>query len=295
MMSSLAAWFSAWRYIHIAAVMQTFGMTLFCAYLAPQDLRTRLRSGLSGTTRILTWLAFISSIMLFALQGGQMGGGWPQVISGQVWYAMLGTAYGEVWLWHMLIALAAVFAVGIRPMTSARHHLLLLAMAGLLASQALVGHAAMRTGLMGALQRLNQIVHLCSAGWWLGGLLPLLMCLPLLRQSSRQDALLALIRFSRGGHIAVALVIASGIINTVLILGQWPVTWSSLYQRLLLIKIAVVAVMVMLAVTNRYGVVPAMARHHPAAIRILTVLTLAEMVLGNLALVLVSIFATLEP
>ncbi|NDL62540.1 copper homeostasis membrane protein CopD [Acerihabitans arboris] len=294
-MLSLAACYSACRYIHIAAIMQAFGMALFCEYLAPSGLRGRLRAALGGTIRIMAWIAMLSAVALLALQAGQMGDGWTQTRSPAVWQAVLGTSFGAVWQWHLPIALAAVSAAGFGTITALRHRLLLAAMAGLLSTQALVGHTAMSEGLRGLLQRLNQIVHLFSAAWWLGGLLPLMICLPLLRQSPRQDALQALIRFSRSGHFAVALVILSGMANTALVLGQWPVDWSAPYQRLLLIKITVVMVMVILAVTNRYGVVPAMARHHPAAIRILTLITLAEMILGNLVLLLVSIFATFEP
>lgn len=294
-MLSLAVCYSACRYIHIAAAMQAFGMALFCEFLAPPALRARLRLSLGAAIRVLAWVALLSAVVLLALQAGQMGDGWAQSLSPVVWRAVLRTSFGAVWQWHMAIALAAVFAAGYGPITATRHRYLLIAMGGLLASQALVGHTAMSEGLRGILQRLNQIVHLFSAAWWLGGLLPLLLCLPLLRQSSRQDALQALIRFSRSGHVAVAAVILTGITNTALVLGQWPVDWSSPYQRLLMIKIAVVSVMVILAVTNRYGVVPAMSRHHPAAIRILTLITLMEMILGNLVLVLVSIFATFEP
>ncbi|HEY0208636.1 copper homeostasis membrane protein CopD [Acerihabitans sp.] len=294
-MLSLAECYSACRYFHIAAVMQTFGTALFCEYLAPPALRDRLRASLGATLRILAWFALATAVILLALQSGQMGDGWAQTLSPAVWSAVLGTSFGTVWLWHMAIAVAALFAAGRGPLTATRSRLLLAAMAGLLASQALVGHTAMSVGLRGVLQRFNQIAHLFSAAWWLGGLLPLLFCLPLLRQAQRPDALRALIRFSRSGHGAVAMVIFTGIANTMLVLGRWPLDWSAPYQRLLLIKIAVVAAMVILAATNRYAVVPAMARRHPAAIRLLTLLTLMEMILGNLVLVLVSIFATFEP
>ncbi|WP_413722654.1 copper homeostasis membrane protein CopD [Sodalis sp. RH23] len=294
-MLSLAECYSACRYLHIAAVMQAFGTALFCEYLAPPALRAGLRASLGAPLRVLAWVALASAVVLLGLQAGQMGDGWTQTLSPAIWAAVLGTAFGTVWLWHMAIALAAVLAAGHGPMTAIRQRALLAAMAGLLASLALVGHTAMSEGLRGVMQRLNQMAHLFSAAWWLGGLLPLLFCLPLLRETARPDALRALIRFSRSGHAAVALVIFTGIVNTALVLGHWPLDGSAPYQRLLLIKIAVVAVMVILAVTNRYAVVPAMARHHPAAIRILTLLTLAEMILGNLVLILVSIFATLEP
>ncbi|MFP3435633.1 CopD family protein, partial [Paraburkholderia sp. SIMBA_061] len=75
----------------------------------------------------------------------------------------------------------------------------------------------------------------------------------------RSDAVSTLIRFSRWGHLAVALVILSGVINSLIILGNWPLDVASPYQRLLLFKTALVALMVMVALANRYAIVPAIS------------------------------------
>ncbi len=294
-MISLAASYSACRFVHIAAIMQGFGIALFCECLAPAGLRGALRNSLGATIRIMAWLSLLTSAGILALQAGQMGDGWPQTLSPAIWLAVLNTAFGSVWLWHLAVALLAVLAAGLHTLTAMRHRLLLAALSVLLVSQALVGHSAMYDGMRGALQRGNQILHLFSAAWWLGCLLPLLICLPRLRGVGRNDALHALVRFSRSAHFAVALVIISGLVNTWLVLGQWPLDWASAYQRLLLFKIAAVVLMVVLAITNRYGVVPAMGRQPKGAIRLLTLLTLAELVLGCAVLLLVSIFSTFEP
>ncbi|MET1028898.1 MAG: CopD family protein [Dongiaceae bacterium] len=105
----------------------------------------------------------------------------------------------------------------------------------------------------------------------------------------------ALRRFSTAGHIAVMLVIASGVINTILILGRWPIDWSSPYQALIACKIAVVVVMVGLAIVNRYGLVPGLSRQRPDALRAIQLGTIAEITLGLCAVGLVSVFGMLEP
>ncbi|XBS68324.1 copper homeostasis membrane protein CopD [Acerihabitans sp. KWT182] len=294
-MLTLAACFSASRYIHVAAVMQLFGITLFSEYLAPAALRQSLRGAFARTVRILAKFSLLTAAIVLALQSGQMGQGWSDTLRPSVWLAVLHTDFGTVWGWHISFALAAVLISGRANLPPWRQRLLLAAASALLLTLALTGHTAMSLGLRGILQRINQIVHLFSAAWWLGCLVPLLWCLPLLRQTAREDAMRALIRFSQSAHGAVALVILTGIINGYLILGQWPPDLSSLYQRMLMIKIAVVVVMVLLAVTNRYRVVPMMSRHPSRAVHYLTILTLAELVLGNAVLILVSIFATLEP
>ena len=294
-MTTLAAFFSASRFIHIAAVMQLFGIGLFTEYLAPSGLRSCLRLSFARTVRILACISLFTALFVFMLQGGQMGEGWQDTFHPAIWLAMLQTDFGLVWIWHIAIALAAVIIVAGPMLSARRQQLLLLAVSGLLITFALTGHTAMSTGLRGGLQRGNQILHLFSAAWWLGCLVPLLRCIPLLSQALRPVAIQALIRFSRSGHAAVALVILTGIVNSCLIIGQWPPDLSSVYQRMLLIKIAVVALMVILAITNRYRVVPMMARHHPHGLRYLSLLTLTEVALGMLVLILVSVFATLEP
>ncbi|MEA9392987.1 copper homeostasis membrane protein CopD [Acerihabitans sp. TG2] len=294
-MLSLAACYSATRFIHITAIMQGFGIALFCECLTPATLRPYMRARLAGIGRFMAVFSLLTALGILILQAGLMGEGWSDTQRPDIWLAVLHTAFGTVWQWHMLLALLAVIIAGRLPLSPVRHRQLLAVYSGLLISMALVGHSAMYDGIRGGLQRANQMVHLLSAAWWLGCLVPLTVCLPLLSQTTRPDALRALIRFSRSAHFAVALVIVSGSVNTALVLGQWPLDWTSRYQLLLMIKMGVVITMVGIAIANRYAVVP-MLRSHPArAIRLLQVLTLTEIVLGGAVLLLVSVFATFEP
>ena len=275
--------------------MQGFGIALFCECLAPAGLRPNLRACLGGISRFMAGFSLLTALGILVLQAGLMADGWPDTQRPHIWLAVLHTAFGAVWQWHILLALLAASIAGRLPLSPVRHRLLLVVYSGLLISMALVGHSAMYEGLRGGLQRVNQMVHLLSAAWWLGCLLPLTVCLPLLRQSTGPDALRALIRFSRSAHFAVALVILSGMVNTSLVLGQWPLDPTSSYQLLLMVKIVVVIAMVGLAIANRYAVVPMLGSHPARAIRLLKILTLTEIVLGGAVLLLVSVFATIEP
>lgn len=294
-MISLATGYAASRFIHVAAVLQLFGIGLFSEWLAPSGLRPQLRRAFGNTARVLAWLVWLTAAGILALQGGQMGQGWADTLRPDIWLAVLHTQFGEVWLWHLSLALAAVIITAAPAQSIWRQRGLLMASGAMVITLALTGHTASGAGLRGVLQQGNQILHLLAAGWWLGSLVPLLWCLPLLRQAARNDALQALIRFSRSGHLAVALVLLTGVLNGYLILKPWPLSLDSLYQRLLLAKVAVVVIMVLLAVTNRYRIVPAMVRHHPKGVYYLTMLTLIELALGSIVLMLVSLFATLEP
>jgi putative copper resistance protein D len=102
-------------------------------------------------------------------------------------------------------------------------------------------------------------------------------------------------RFSTSGHVAVALVIATGLIDTLLVVGKLPLDWSLPYQLLLAAKMALVAVMVGLAVVNRYVFVPRLARNRDGATAAILRATMAEIAIGTAVLALVAWFGTLDP
>jgi putative copper resistance protein D len=104
----------------------------------------------------------------------------------------------------------------------------------------------------------------------------------------------ALSRFSGAGHFAVALVLATGTINTWLIVGGWPVSPDSTYQLLLRTKIMLVLAMVGLAIINRYVLVP-LIESGRWPLKLLCWSTIGEISLGFWVIGLVSYFAMVEP
>ncbi|CAI1633551.1 copper homeostasis membrane protein CopD [Serratia proteamaculans] len=291
---SLATLFVLCRFVHFAAVMLMFGSSLFTALLSPQRLSPYLTRDVRPLLVSCTWLAGLSAVALLAIQAGQMGDGWADTWQLDVWWAVLGTTFGEVWRWHLGISLLALLSLWLAE--PRRTQLLALLSTLLLVSMAFIGHAAMHEGALGALHRVNHALHLLAAGYWFGSLLPLLVCLRYLAQpQSRSDAVTTLIRFSRWGHLAVALVVLTGVINSLIILGSWPLDVDSPYQRLLLFKTALVALMVMVALANRYAIVPAMSSMPQLAQRGLVLACWIEVGLGAGVLLLVSLFATYAP
>ncbi|MBP1129240.1 putative copper resistance protein D [Serratia sp. PL17] len=291
---SLATLFVLCRFVHFAAVMLMFGTSLFTALLSPQRLSPYLTRDVRPLLVSCTWLAGLSAVALLAIQAGQMGDGWADTWRLEVWWAVLGTTFGEVWRWHLGISLLALLSLWLAE--PRRTQLLALLSTLLLVSMAFIGHAAMHEGILGVLHRFNHALHLLAAGYWFGSLLPLLVCLRYLAQpQSRSDAVTTLIRFSRWGHLAVALVVLTGVINSLIILGSWPLNVDSPYQRLLLFKTALVALMVMVALANRYAIVPAMSSMPRLAQRGLVLACWTEVGLGAGVLLLVSLFATYAP
>lgn len=291
------------RFVHFLALMLLFGYGGFAVALSPVAIRDRLIAAGWRATALIAACMLLSAIAMIPLQSAQMGGGWADALDVADWLALRETAFGQVWQWHLIVALFT-FLCSVAPFrahaprpNAIAYTALTVGAAALLGSLGLLGHAAMRQGALGVLQRANHALHLLSAAAWFGGLPPLLRCLRLLRddRAARDAAVLALHRFSTMGHLAVAIVVLTGIANTLLIVGGWPVHVASPYQGLLVLKIAIVAVMIGIALVNRYHFVPSMRRDPVAACRALWAGTWAEILLGAGVLGLVSAFATLDP
>ncbi|KNC94340.1 copper homeostasis membrane protein CopD [Trabulsiella odontotermitis] len=287
----LASFWVALRFIHFATVMVAFGGALYSGWWAPDRLRPLLARRFQHVMRIALAVSAVSTALMLMVQGGLMAGGWPDVLLPDVWFGVMGTRFGNLWLWQIVLAWLSLIIFLLRPERSMRLMLFLLGFQLILLAG--VGHAAMREGLPGVLQRLNHAVHLICASAWFGGLLPFIYCLRLARGRWRQPAIDTMMRFSRYGHLAVAGVIFTGIINAWLIQGT--LISDSAYGDMLLAKCALVALMVVIALVNRYVLVPRLSTNGEQAQQWFIRTTQAEVVLGALVLLAVSLFATWEP
>ncbi|PHM72942.1 copper homeostasis membrane protein CopD [Xenorhabdus sp. KJ12.1] len=318
-MISLEALYVLCRFFHFVVVMLMFGLSLFITLLASGHFSVLIRKRLKSALGISTVLAFITSIVWFIVQAGLMGDGWHDAYQPEIWQAVLGTAFGKVWQWQLLAATLAV--VGILFLrtdagsSQVNHFLLLGCSVVLLSSHAFIGHAAMYEGELGQLLQLNQVVHLLSAGYWFGGLWPFLLCLQFLRLKSSaglnstpgkvggddtknrfyDESVAAMRRFSNYGHLAVFLVIATGIVSSIILIPGWPVfdVPASEYQSMLWLKIILVTIMVILALINRYILVPKLKQK--GRYELLMINSWLEIILGTTALLCVAIFATEPP
>ena len=292
---SLASLFVICRFVHVVSVMQLFGACVFTRLLSPEGFSAILAR--KNQTLIITsaTVSALSAVLLLAVQAGVMGNGWPDVLHLDVWLLVLTTTFGDVWRWHMLMAALALLILLIDGLPG-RLLLAILLSGGLLIGQALIGHAAMHEGLRGFLQRTNHAVHLLSAAYWFGSLVPLLTCMAYTHlPATRPAAIVTLLRFSTFGHIAVALVVLTGIINSAMILGRWPIHLHSPYEFLLVCKAVLVLLMVGAAVYNRYRLVPQLALHADKTQRQMIAVCWFEFGLALLVIALVSLFATLSP
>ena len=282
------------RFFNDASAMLLWGAYAYLATLTPRDLALGIGQPLRWFRVALVVVAVATAAAALPLEAAAISDGWHGAVDLATIRAVLfETSVGRAWQTRaaatslLALSLAAPFP-GFQATALG---------AGLcLASLAATGHAAMREGWLGLAQRVNDATHLLSGGAWLGALVPLLLILRASDDPShRTDATLALHRFSTAGHFAVALVVATGIVNTALVLGRWPTNWSSPYQAMLAAKIAVVLAMIVLAAVNRYILVPEIAGGRDGAVRAIRLGAAAEIALGLCAIGLVSAFGMLEP
>jgi putative copper resistance protein D len=85
------------------------------------------------------------------------------------------------------------------------------------------------------------------------------------------------------------------VINIGLILHQWPIDLGSPYQALMAIKLGLVGLMILIALGNRYILVPMLDAAQPEMLRGLAIGTGTELLLGAAVIGLVSAFATFDP
>lgn len=287
----LSALYIGLRFIHFASLMVAFGCTLYAGWWAPAALRRLLIQRFSSLLRGSLVLGALSAMLMLMVQGGLMGEGWSDTWKPEDWQAVLQTQFGSVWLWQIVLAWVTLGVLWVQPRQMMRRLLLLCVAQFILLAG--VGHAAMSDGALGALQRINHALHLLCAAAWVGGLVPFLYCLRLANGRWRKLAISTMMRYSRYGHLAVAGAIATGLVNAWLIQGG--LTTATAYGLALWVKCGLVGLMVVVALANRYLLVPRMSATDSRVQRLFLRTTQAEIILGALVLACVSVFATWEP
>ena len=272
-----------------AAASVLYGCGCFVAFLAPP----RLGQEISSPFRTAGVVALLASLAWLPIQAAVIGDGWTSALDWTTLSALSKTTGGTAWFVRCAFALSITSVLLARPHARAARAVIA---ALLMASLVLSGHAEMDEGARRALHILNHILHLLSGGFWVGSLVALPAALARLRDPALcADAKIALRRFSSAGHIAVSLVVITGILNTALILRRWPDDLASHYQLLLDAKIVLVIAMASLAVINRYVFVPRLRCQPERAVANIRNGTFAELALGAGVLALVAIFGLMDP
>ncbi|MFF5701619.1 copper resistance CopC/CopD family protein [Streptomyces sp. NPDC012794] len=116
---------------------------------------------------------------------------------------------------------------------------------GIAATWALSEHAS--TGIQPAIAMPADILHLLAMATWLGGLTALLIALHKVPDIERD----AVQRFSRVAFVSVLVLAVTGVYQSWRQVGSWSALTGTSYGRLLLIKVALVAVLIGVAYLSR--------------------------------------------
>lgn len=254
------------RFALYANLMLLFGVPLFAIYSLEGS--ERLNGRVLPLRAVILWLSVsaigLSLLSIVAMTASMADVPLLEVDSTSVRMMIAETPMGQAWkvrIGALLITLSVAIVSGQRKRPTWLG-VVSLGAAAALTSLAWTGHGAAGEGTDGTRQLVADIVHLLAAGAWLGALtaLGLLLLRPLENMSGEhlRVAHRALNGFAVTGAIIVALVVVSGLVNSLILVGLEHLLsiTSSLYGQLLLAKLALFAIMLGLAANNRYRLTP---------------------------------------
>jgi putative copper resistance protein D len=255
----IARWIEIWASVLLASVFVVYFVTVDARarrdpefiVLSLRNLFYRLAWGFwtAGIISSLLWLWAISAEMT-ALD-------LLTALSPENWFTVLsGTQFGHLWVFRITIALIIGFVLiaGRRATWIALDGLSgALAMVHLV-SLAWAGHAAAGIGANGPIHLANDSVHLAVAAFWPGGLVPFAVLLLSLLKSGC-PALLEIVgrltrRFSTTSLLAVLALSATGLLNSVFLIGGIQAVFTTPYGRLLLAKLVLFTAMIGIGAWN---------------------------------------------
>jgi len=195
------------------------------------------------------WLE-VASISQLSLRNAFSTAGWKTVL--------FETQFGRVWQLRLgLIAVAFALVAAGRAQVKTRRTLipvLWLLSVVFLVSLAAISHAgAARVQPLGLL---GDVLHLCAAGGWIGGLIPLAIFLARARATASlgETVVPTLRRFSTLSLCCVSILIISGISNSCLLVGSFYALFTTAYGRLLLFKLVLFGILVGFGTRNRLAI-----------------------------------------
>ena len=209
--------------------------------------------------RLAAWslvLAGLSGVLWFCLEVVNMTGlPLSAVFSIRAWETvLLNTNFGHVWSFRFAVGVALAFGVLGNFQNEARRRSLSWALwflsILLLVSLAWISHAAAaRTQPLGVV---NDALHLCAAGGWIGGLVSLAIFLTRVDLLSALSNKVILERFSALSLCCVSILVASGICNSWLLVGSVHGLVTTTYGWLLLFKLALFGILMSFGARNRF-------------------------------------------
>ncbi|CAN5134646.1 copper homeostasis membrane protein CopD [soil metagenome] len=255
------------RWVQMMGAMILFGSSLFFVYALPKTI-----AGLGGALHwrmpLLRWAAAIvmaTSVLGFLAQTVVLAGSVQDGLQIDALTAAAGMNLG--------LSTAARTGAGglcllvLSMMKPGRLAWWVCVTAGgiICASFAWMGHGAASPGELGVLHTSSDVIHTLAAGAWIGALVGFLILLLTDRDRSvvgRNNLHAALSRFAGIGSGLVAVLIATGLVNSWFLVGLsgLPTLLATPYGQLLTIKLVLFIAMLGLAAANRFTLTPSLGR-----------------------------------
>jgi copper transport protein len=256
---TLGAVYGAVRFLAFGGLTVLVGSVVFLAWLWPAGAADRRARRVVGGA----WAAsVVATVLSIPLQGAYaVGGSLGDAFSGDVIADELGTRTGRSWVVRLLLLAAAAVVLPrlARLGATTRRAVSVVGGVALLATVTLTGHAV--SGDLVPLAVLADLVHLAGVSVWLGGLVVLVAALlwppPGASAVEGEDAdelgdrIAVVDRFSQVAFGAVVAIVASGVLQAWRQLGGYDALTETTYGRLLLVKVALVAAMLVGAAFSR--------------------------------------------
>jgi putative copper resistance protein D len=258
------------RAIHFAASATTTGILVFRAVVAEASSGSEIPAAIvvRRQTLLIGWITLAISALsglVWLLVGAASMSGLPfaESMSPDVlWPVVNETQFGMVFEIRLVLALMIAGCLVYDRFALARGLGSVLSL-GLSAALAWTGHAGSTAGATGTLHLASDTLHLVAAAIWTGGLLSLALLLSVSRNHQTHAAVSfardATQRFSLMGIAVVVVVLATGIVNSWILVGSWQALIVTGYGWLLMSKIALFGVMLLIAVANRFWLTPQLA------------------------------------
>ena len=288
------------RWLNFTAVAGLFGMSLFPLYVPEAGRRAYLARPEGRALLIAVGvLSFVSTLAWAGAALINMAGECSALWDRDAWSSFLfETSFGYAWIVRGTLAVLAMLIVGV---TQGRGAFVIIAAlaAGLLISQAWVGHVASLAAPTRWGVTFAYAFHILGAGAWFGGLLSLAVTMTALRRLTESDRKIAedvLANFSSVGFVAVFVILIGGVTN-VMAHGafSFAVLIASGWGRALFIKVALVGAMLALACLNRFILMPRFSEGEGPAFPALCRSLLLEQIIAIAVLAVTATLGVLNP
>jgi putative copper resistance protein D len=245
------------RGVHFTAVVLLFGAPMFRLCVEPRGRDAIVPVPAIALSAAV--VALLSALGWFVGLAAELAGDWSEAFSGDTLSALtFDTRFGRLWIARLALIVAIIGLCAVRRWSRRKDIALLVLSVLVTASLAGVGHGMEGRGALAPLHALADMVHLLCAATWVGGLFVLALALRrfMAGGGNAPSLRLLLLRFSRLGYGAVALLVLSGCINALILVPLPEALITTTYGRVLSFKIGLAVLMIALAVVNRLVLVP---------------------------------------